>query len=265
MSVEGQRLALVTGATSGIGLAVARTLAQQGHRVFLVRAQRAEGVDMTVKQLRDEGLDVDGTTCDVRSADEINAFVAGGRRPLRACRRPGEQRGTQWRRSHRGHRRRALVRRHRHQPQQRLPDDQGGPEHRRDAEREPRADHQHRLHRRQAGRRARRPVLGLQARRRRLHQGAGQRARPDRHHRQRRLPRIRRDADGPACAAGLRGGLGDHRGRDPARSSRPRSRWAATPRRRRWPGWSATWPPTPPHPSPPRRSTSAADWATSRA
>ena len=41
------------------------------------------------------------------------------------------------------------------------------------------ADNQHRVDRRQAGRGARRPVLGVQARRGRVHQGAGQRTRED--------------------------------------------------------------------------------------
>jgi ketoreductase len=74
MSVEGQRVALVTGATSGIGLAVTRALAATGHRVFIC-ARSAESVDLTVKELREEGLDVGGTACDVRSADDIRAFV----------------------------------------------------------------------------------------------------------------------------------------------------------------------------------------------
>ncbi|REF00945.1 3-oxoacyl-ACP reductase [Thermomonospora umbrina] len=67
-------VALVTGATSGIGLAVTRILAGQGYAVFLC-ARNAENVEMTVKELRDEGLEVDGTTCDVRSPAEVKAFV----------------------------------------------------------------------------------------------------------------------------------------------------------------------------------------------
>ncbi|MER5495361.1 3-oxoacyl-ACP reductase FabG [Streptomyces sp. NPDC002490] len=74
MSRQDQRVALVTGATSGIGLASARLLAAQGHRVF-IGARNAENVAETVKQLQDEGLDVDGGTLDVRSADEVRAFV----------------------------------------------------------------------------------------------------------------------------------------------------------------------------------------------
>ncbi|CAL9656050.1 3-oxoacyl-ACP reductase FabG [Streptomyces sp. enrichment culture] len=69
-----QPVALVTGATSGIGLAVARVLGELGHRVF-VCARTAESVAVTVKQLTEEGLTVDGRTCDVRSADDVRAFV----------------------------------------------------------------------------------------------------------------------------------------------------------------------------------------------
>ncbi|MFI5688943.1 3-oxoacyl-ACP reductase FabG [Streptomyces sp. NPDC051636] len=75
MPQQEQRVALVTGATSGIGLAVVRTLAAQGHRVFLC-ARSAENVKTTVEELLAEGLDVDGTSCDVRSTEEVKAFVA---------------------------------------------------------------------------------------------------------------------------------------------------------------------------------------------
>lgn len=68
------RAALVTGATSGIGLAITRELARSGHRVFLC-ARGADGVEMTLKQLRAENLEVDGTTCDVRSADDVADLV----------------------------------------------------------------------------------------------------------------------------------------------------------------------------------------------
>jgi ketoreductase len=74
MSDENERVALVSGATSGIGLAVARLLAQQGHRVF-IGSRDADNVTRTVKELTAEGLDVDGRTLDVRSAESIEIFV----------------------------------------------------------------------------------------------------------------------------------------------------------------------------------------------
>ncbi|MET8496307.1 SDR family NAD(P)-dependent oxidoreductase [Streptomyces microflavus] len=68
------RVALVTGATSGIGLESARLLAQQGHCVYLC-ARDASAVAETVKTLRSENLDVDGSTADVRSDTDIQAVV----------------------------------------------------------------------------------------------------------------------------------------------------------------------------------------------
>ncbi|MFI0987780.1 3-oxoacyl-ACP reductase FabG [Streptomyces exfoliatus] len=74
MTQQNPRTALVTGATSGIGLAVTRLLAANGHRVFLC-ARDEERVAQTVKELREEGLDVDGASCDVRSVDDVRRFV----------------------------------------------------------------------------------------------------------------------------------------------------------------------------------------------
>ncbi|MET9896137.1 3-oxoacyl-ACP reductase FabG [Streptomyces sp. NPDC006465] len=69
-----QPAALVTGATSGIGLAVARDLGRRGHRVFIC-ARNPEQVKQVVEDLREEGLDVDGTAADVRSAPSVAALV----------------------------------------------------------------------------------------------------------------------------------------------------------------------------------------------
>jgi ketoreductase len=73
-SLEEKRVALVTGATSGIGFAIARSLAAQNYRVFIC-ARNAEAVQTTVKQFIDEDLEVDGTACDVTSLDDIRGFV----------------------------------------------------------------------------------------------------------------------------------------------------------------------------------------------
>lgn len=74
MATGQNRVAVVTGATSGIGLAITRTLASQGHDVF-VCSRSAEAVEKTVKELTAEGLAVDGVSCDVRAPDEIRTFV----------------------------------------------------------------------------------------------------------------------------------------------------------------------------------------------
>lgn len=68
------RTAVVTGGTSGIGLAVTKRLAMSGFTVF-VCARSAENVTLKVKELRGAGLDVDGAVCDIRSPEAITAFV----------------------------------------------------------------------------------------------------------------------------------------------------------------------------------------------
>lgn len=68
------RVALVTGGTSGIGLAVARTLARAGYAVYLC-GRGATRVETAVKELSEEGLLADGTTCDVTVPAEVRALV----------------------------------------------------------------------------------------------------------------------------------------------------------------------------------------------
>ncbi|PRW64208.1 3-oxoacyl-ACP reductase FabG [Actinopolyspora mortivallis] len=71
---EQKRTAIVTGGTSGIGLEVTRMLARQGNRVF-IGARTQDKVDETAKELQNEGLDVAGSSCDVRSGTDIQRFV----------------------------------------------------------------------------------------------------------------------------------------------------------------------------------------------
>jgi ketoreductase len=75
MRSQPSRTAIVTGGTSGIGLAVTRQLAEAGARVFLC-ARTESNVTITVKELTQEGFDVDGRACDVRSTEDIQALVA---------------------------------------------------------------------------------------------------------------------------------------------------------------------------------------------
>ncbi|MEU1536404.1 3-oxoacyl-ACP reductase FabG [Streptomyces fagopyri] len=74
MSTLEKRVALITGATSGIGLASARALAAAGHRVF-IGARDADNVAETVKALQDEGVEADGSVLDVRDPASAAAFV----------------------------------------------------------------------------------------------------------------------------------------------------------------------------------------------
>lgn len=69
------RTALVTGGSSGIGLAITRAFSEAGMRVFFC-ARHADGVTTTVEKLRAEGLEVDGAVCDVRHVDDVRLLVA---------------------------------------------------------------------------------------------------------------------------------------------------------------------------------------------
>ncbi len=74
MELGEQRVALVTGGTSGIGLAAARVLARSGLSVFIC-ARNADNVELTVKELREEGLEIDGTHADVRRPEDVKRVV----------------------------------------------------------------------------------------------------------------------------------------------------------------------------------------------
>jgi len=68
------RVAVVTGATSGIGLSIATSLARQGASVFIC-SRNQENLNSTVKEFDAAGLDVDGATCDVTSTSDVHTFV----------------------------------------------------------------------------------------------------------------------------------------------------------------------------------------------
>ncbi len=75
MSETARRVALVTGATSGIGLAITSVLADQGFALYLC-ARSADVLRDTVAGLRDKGYEVDGRTCDVTDRAQIRDYVA---------------------------------------------------------------------------------------------------------------------------------------------------------------------------------------------
>ena len=73
-----ERAAIVTGASSGIGLAVARMLGEEGHAVTLV-ARRPDKLDAAYEQLRGDGLEVQRVAADVGNEEDIVRAVAAHR------------------------------------------------------------------------------------------------------------------------------------------------------------------------------------------
>jgi NAD(P)-dependent dehydrogenase (short-subunit alcohol dehydrogenase family) len=76
--MDASRAAIVTGASSGIGLAVARMLGERGHAVTLV-ARRPEKLDAAYEQLRGEGLEVQRVAADVGAEADVARAVGAHR------------------------------------------------------------------------------------------------------------------------------------------------------------------------------------------
>ena len=74
----GARAALVTGGSSGIGLAIARALGQDGYGIT-VAARRPDKLEAAAQGLRDEGLDVLSVAANMAHDDEIGKLVAAHR------------------------------------------------------------------------------------------------------------------------------------------------------------------------------------------
>lgn len=68
------KVAIVTASTDGIGLAIARRLAQDGAKV-MVSSRKQKNVDKAVADLRKENLDVDGIVCHVAKAEDRVSLV----------------------------------------------------------------------------------------------------------------------------------------------------------------------------------------------
>jgi len=68
------RVAIVTGGGSGIGLAIARELAELGAKVCIA-SRKQERIDAAKAELKSHGLDVLGTTVDIRELESVAKMV----------------------------------------------------------------------------------------------------------------------------------------------------------------------------------------------
>src|SRR5256714_2673258 len=69
-----ERAALVTGGSSGIGLAIARALGQDGYSLT-VSARRPDKLEEAVKGLRDEGLEAEAVPANMAKEEDVLALV----------------------------------------------------------------------------------------------------------------------------------------------------------------------------------------------
>jgi NAD(P)-dependent dehydrogenase (short-subunit alcohol dehydrogenase family) len=73
-----QRAALITGGSSGIGLAIAQALGADGYRLT-VSARRPDKLEEAARGLADQGIEVQAVPANVTSEDDIKAVAAAHR------------------------------------------------------------------------------------------------------------------------------------------------------------------------------------------
>ena len=73
-----ERAALVTGASSGIGLAIAHTLGEEGHRLT-VAARRPEKLAGAAAELRERGYEVAEVAVNVSQEEDVQRLAAAHR------------------------------------------------------------------------------------------------------------------------------------------------------------------------------------------
>ena len=76
-----RRAALVTGGSSGIGLAIARALGQDGYSLT-VSARRPDKLEEAVNGLREEGLEAEAVPANMAKEEDVVGLVAGHRERL---------------------------------------------------------------------------------------------------------------------------------------------------------------------------------------
>lgn len=69
--MEGMGTALITGGGRGIGAAVSKRLAAEGHRILLTYCNSSKPAEMVVDNIRDGGADAVAVNCDVTDAREV--------------------------------------------------------------------------------------------------------------------------------------------------------------------------------------------------